>query len=110
MKEKPDFPNSNHLDKAVPWQLRFAVFFGVPALICVYLVYWLTTSLDLKLNQAITNQTIILKEFIDIKTQLYVISKNQEDLRTRQDRAILALREICVNGIEPGHDTSRCFQ
>lgn len=96
-------------DRRVPWQLRFAVFFGVPSLIAIYLVYWLTNSIDLRQTAILANQVTILdairegnREISSYRKELEVQTRILEGIRTTQ-------YQICVNGLEPGRDTSKCF-
>jgi len=96
-------------DRRVPWQLRFAVFFGVPSLIAIYLVYWLTASIDTQQHTILSNQISILNaiqqgnnEISNYKQELTIQTRILEGIRATQ-------YQICVNGLEPGRDTSKCF-
>jgi hypothetical protein len=94
---------------SVPWQARFAVLVGVPALVCIYLVWWLTSSLDGQLKVILTNQSTILSAQQAMTTEAV---NYRRELET-QTRILEAIRysqfQICVNGLKPGRDTSACL-
>jgi hypothetical protein len=100
---------SDQLPASVPWQYRFAVFFGVPAMVCLYLVWWLTSSLDVQLKVIMTNQSTLLAAQQAVSSDAMTYRRELET----HTRILEAIRysqyQICINGLQPGRDTSACL-
>ncbi|SRR5215204_1304730 len=100
----------SELPPNTPWQFKFAVFFGVPAIICIYLVWWLTANIDNQVKLIINNQNI-LSQVVQAHAQNANIARDQILTQLNQISDLRStLQQICVNTAQNSADRINCFK
>lgn len=93
-----------------PWQFKFAVFFGVPSVICIYLVWWLTANIDGQVKLILNNQNSI-NQASAIQAQDNTRAHEQILAQFRQFNNLqVTLQQICVNTSTTASDRAACFK
>lgn len=93
-----------------PWQFKFAVFFGVPSVICIYLVWWLTANIDNQIKNVIGNQ-IQIAQTVQLQGQDAARGREQILAQFRQFNNLqTTLQQICVNTSSTAADRAACFK
>lgn len=97
-----------HLDKelSIPWQIKLIYWFGMPALIALYLIWYGTSKLDRTINDMEKNLSECTKISVAMSREIIEQHKQMDLLRDEMSETLV---RICVNTARDGNQRAQCF-
>lgn len=88
----------------LPWWGQLVYVVGVPSALVVFLTWFITGSIDSKINTLVNNQQVIQEQL-----KLHTVDSNYEIKEITSMK--LTLQQICVNSsISSGNKIDNCFR
>ncbi len=88
-------------DEHMDWKKEFLPFiakYGVATVLSIYLVWFVTTTIDNRMDRLELGLTAHQSETRDLKNSIDSLTNSTDSLTTEQSKGNLILQQICVNG------------